>query len=727
MSDAADRGGPAAGGADRSGGTTVGSAAGERPSGAAAADTAAPAVGSARVPIRGRVAPRREARGDDNTSGLAGIDQGSAAVGPAVASVSGTAASGTPRRPADGAGGDPLADTVLLAGGVPDTGELAALDFRAGTSPSPAYPATGSAPPASHPATSIDPAAPDDGYGVNAALSADPAFPGGSESGDGPVSAAGSASGNDGALRSDAAVSRFPAFPGGSESGNSASTFGAAAARYALPPAPDATASGGDTSTADVRASADDPRAVGTGSPTGTTFPVEVLSPSADPGARHTEETTDSARWSLRAGPRSPGAEPRDSASGWTPAGSGEPSNPGAGQGRAVTYPTGRTYTSRHVTSAEIGNDYIEGSFTYVDHPYDGDAGSATAASGDGPVDGGLLSYAPANAASGTHYVAGGRRGKEGNRAAEPSHRRLNRAPAAAGEPATTPALRRGNQAVLHVIPAQRTPHSGRPVGNRVPPACWSGRPRLPARLRSRLIIAGLVLIVVLGGSLLGVHLIGRDDSAPRMVQTPAASPSQASPVTPLSPRTAGFSPIVCDVPPPDDVPVAPRDRAARGVNGWALQAGWSYFTDGSGFHIPVPDGWTYQRIGATYCFREPGGPRVLSLDVGRQARTDPLRGCRAEERRLRQTGRVRDYALIAIAPVTLLHKAADWEYRYRGDTGILRRATTRWFSAGGRAYALGWSTTEATWAAEFSKIQMIRSTFYTDGPTASATRSKNR
>ncbi|MFI1989255.1 protein kinase [Actinoplanes sp. NPDC020271] len=338
---------------------------------------------------------------------------------------------------------------------------------------------------------------------------------------------------------------------------------------------------------------------------------------------------------------------------------------------------------------------------------------------------------------------------------------RPNRAPAAAGRPATSPSARRGNQVLLRGIPSPRPPVSGPLHPNQPPPRRWTRRPRPANHGRARLIIAGLLAAVLVGGGLLSIHLIIRENSAPPAVESPTpsapvasspsrgspspaspartspslsppsrgpsspASPSSRGPSSPASPSaasplTAGFSPVVCDVRPPSRVPVAPKGGAARGVNGWELQTGWSYFTDGTGFHIPVPDGWSYQRIGTTYCFRDPRGARVLSLDVARPAGTDPQEGCRAEEGRLKQPGRVRDYTPIAISPVALLHDAADWDYRYRTAAGVLRRATTRWFAAGDHAYALGWATPEATWATELSKIEMVRATFYTNTPPTS-------
>lgn len=150
-----------------------------------------------------------------------------------------------------------------------------------------------------------------------------------------------------------------------------------------------------------------------------------------------------------------------------------------------------------------------------------------------------------------------------------------------------------------------------------------------------------------------------------------------------------------------------------------SLQSGWSYFNDGSGFHIAVPDGWTYQRIGGTYCFRSPRTARVMSLDTGWDPAADPLAASRAEERRVARSGNPRGYSLIGIGPVPLLNKATDWEFRYRSRAGAPRQAGVRWFVTNGRAYTLGWSTPAKNWKPDLVKLQMIRVTFYTTRTTS--------
>lgn len=204
----------------------------------------------------------------------------------------------------------------------------------------------------------------------------------------------------------------------------------------------------------------------------------------------------------------------------------------------------------------------------------------------------------------------------------------------------------------------------------------------------------------------------------------PGGSPADSEPATVVpstaasSPQRGAFASAPCDASPPTGLPATPRKGATRGVNGWTLPSGWSYFTDGSGFHVAVPDDWTYQRIGTTYCFRNSRNSRVLSLDTGRDPAADPVQALQAEEARLAGPGGLPGYTRVRIEAVALLHRAADWEYRYRTRDGAARHAIVRWFVVDGRAFALGWTTAEKTWTADLGKLQMVRGTFYAAGAT---------
>ncbi|WP_250001649.1 serine/threonine-protein kinase [Actinoplanes sp. M2I2] len=242
---------------------------------------------------------------------------------------------------------------------------------------------------------------------------------------------------------------------------------------------------------------------------------------------------------------------------------------------------------------------------------------------------------------------------------------------------------------VLSPPPVETAPPS--PVRNRHDP-------------RATLVAAGLALVAVLGiGGLLAGYLT-RGDS-------PTAAPPAASAAPPSS-AVAGFSAAACGSSKPSGLPTTPQRDAVRGVSGWSLIPGWSYFSDGSGFQMPVPDGWTWQRVGTSFCFRDPIGDTVLSLDTGRNPDGDPVQACRAEAARLVKAGALPGYDLISLEKKPLLNKAADWEYRFDRD-GQRMHAQTRWFVKGGKGFAITWATRDFDWTSDLAKINMVLTTFY--------------
>jgi hypothetical protein len=282
--------------------------------------------------------------------------------------------------------------------------------------------------------------------------------------------------------------------------------------------------------------------------------------------------------------------------------------------------------------------------------------------------------------------------------------------PAMAGAPAT-PAARSVDQDLVRAVPAQRT--SSGPVSPA--PAGADAEVAGPPKPRFPLVAAVLTAVAVLGAAgIFGGYLIQRDGDHPSPMVFPGVASQSTAPSRP--PAVGGFSPAACDRATSSDAPETPQRNAARGVIGFALYPGWSYFTDGTGFHMPVPDHWTYQKVGTTYCFRDPDGGRLMTLDVGRKPSADPLLACRKEAARLVSAGALPAYHLVLLEPRPLLNKAADWEYQYTAPDKTLLHVQTRWFATNGKAYAISWQTRDVDWSGDFAKISMVLSTFYADG-----------
>ncbi|MGK5678631.1 serine/threonine-protein kinase [Actinoplanes sp. URMC 104] len=290
--------------------------------------------------------------------------------------------------------------------------------------------------------------------------------------------------------------------------------------------------------------------------------------------------------------------------------------------------------------------------------------------------------------------------------------RRLRMIVAATPAPPRIPSPRQA-RAIIGAEIDQSAAVRSRTSGVRVLPVADDGPAPPPDdrhHARPGLVAAGLALVAVLGiGGILAGYLVR--DTEPRASAPPAASAATSTAAPPASAAPAGFSAVVCDRPAPSNLPTSPLRSAQRGDGRWALLPGWSYFSNGSGFRMPVPDGWTWQRVGTSYCFRDPFGDTVLTLDTGRNPKGDPVRACRTEAARLVRAGALPGYQELGIAATPLKDKAADWEYRYERDD-VLVHARTRWFVEGGRGYAITWATREFDWPSDVPKINMVLSSF---------------
>ncbi len=321
----------------------------------------------------------------------------------------------------------------------------------------------------------------------------------------------------------------------------------------------------------------------------------------------------------------------------------------------------------------------------------------------------------PVSRAAGTTFgravVPGPRRAPDDQPRPEPAPVEAQAEPVGSGLGAALPAALPG---VIHPLGPDPEPEEAQSGERLIPAQRGAPADAVPPRSRRRLVVAGLVAAVLAGGGA-ATAVTMRDGGKP---DRPAAiGATTTNPVIPSGTGggSGGFSPVNCASPAPSGLPRTPVQGAEKLRDGWALYPGWSYFS-AAGFHIAVPDGWTYQTIGTTICFRDPSNLRILSLDPDRSPQGDPVRACRKEVSRLLAAGDLKNYAELRIDPVPGLDRAADWEYTYDGRDGERMHAMTRWLAADdGKAYAIGLMTLDLDWPGNFEKWGMIQSTFFTD------------
>jgi tRNA A-37 threonylcarbamoyl transferase component Bud32 len=267
----------------------------------------------------------------------------------------------------------------------------------------------------------------------------------------------------------------------------------------------------------------------------------------------------------------------------------------------------------------------------------------------------------------------------------------------AVDEAGARPQPRRGVRAV-RVPPVQRDRQGSAEPMSAVP----SGRRR---RFRLWPVLAAGVVAVALLTGIVANWTVQRNNTDRQSAQTTPPSFVPAAAV-------GGFTPVACQQPASANLPRTPQLHARRTVGDFALPPSWSEFVDASGFRVGVPDGWTYEKVGTTVCFRDPHDIRFLSVDPARNPAGDPVKACQTEAARLVRAGQLPHYTLIDLHRATLQITAADWEYTWTDPTDVRMHAKTRWFKSGGKAFALSWATRDFEWTFTSAPYDLAISSF---------------
>ncbi|MEH1125959.1 serine/threonine-protein kinase [Micromonospora sp. CPCC 206061] len=222
-------------------------------------------------------------------------------------------------------------------------------------------------------------------------------------------------------------------------------------------------------------------------------------------------------------------------------------------------------------------------------------------------------------------------------------------------------------------------------------PAPVNRLPWLAAVAALLVVVLAVVLISVLNDD---EQVSGGPAAGTSAPTTPAAAPTTAAP----APTTAA--------------PTTPAPSATAAPSGLTLPAGWHIYTDRTGFSVAVPESWTVSRSRTMVYFREQGGEyRILGIDQTDQPKSDPVADWTRQEQQRRND--YRSYQRVKIAAVDYFDKAADWEWVYTSLAGNRIHVVNRGFvTAPDKAYAIYWSTPDASWAANQDEFALIASSF---------------
>ncbi|MEV0715957.1 protein kinase [Asanoa sp. NPDC050611] len=269
----------------------------------------------------------------------------------------------------------------------------------------------------------------------------------------------------------------------------------------------------------------------------------------------------------------------------------------------------------------------------------------------------------------------------------------------------TSPAAHPTSPAARPISPAGLTPRPTSPAGRASVPPPQPDQRRTDQRTRSLAVLAAALAAVVLMMAV--VLLLLRDDDKPtdQRANPPAGATKPGAPAGTTGGQTQTDNPQTGN--PQTDQP-GTKPSAASGPPAFALPAGWRLRDDGSGFKVPVPEGWTFSRDdGGRARWTEPNGNRFLLIDQTRTPRSDPVQDWRNNEE-ARKDG-YQDYRRIRIAAVRYWKKAADWEFTYTSNSGTRLHVLNRGFvTASDQAYSIYWSTPDSQWRASRDMLDVI-------------------
>lgn len=241
-------------------------------------------------------------------------------------------------------------------------------------------------------------------------------------------------------------------------------------------------------------------------------------------------------------------------------------------------------------------------------------------------------------------------------------------------------------------------PDPAGPAAERAAPAGRSGtRARRGQRVAVGVAAAATALLAAVGT---GLAMAASD----RSEREPSGTGAGIGPTRPA----AAFACVAAPPAAASPVPSVPPPPGAR----FRLVPGWTWYTDPTGFQIAAPIAWLHWTEDAVTCFREPGGTRVLSVEVS-VARADPVAWWRSEERRLTGDGALPGYRRVDISPMDIFDGGAVWECAWLNPAGE-RVHTARLLAntSAGRAYTVSWLTKEFDWQVNATYFPMIRQSF---------------
>ncbi|WP_432705241.1 serine/threonine-protein kinase [Actinoplanes regularis] len=207
--------------------------------------------------------------------------------------------------------------------------------------------------------------------------------------------------------------------------------------------------------------------------------------------------------------------------------------------------------------------------------------------------------------------------------------------------------------------------------------------PGVPEARRTRLIALAAAVVALLGG--LAAFVVNR---------SPAGSAADVTATTAPAATAGGSKPTSVSVPP------SPASNPSRSTASKRppLPAGWSVWTDDTGFSVYLPDGWRPQKKRGTMQYFRDGKGHVLGIDQTTKPKSNPVADWESQSKSRVRGGDFPGYRRIKIESVDYFKKAADWEFTFNGG-GTRQHVNNRGVvTSAHHAYGLWFQTPDSDW-----------------------------
>ncbi|MDQ6873997.1 MAG: serine/threonine protein kinase [Actinomycetota bacterium] len=248
------------------------------------------------------------------------------------------------------------------------------------------------------------------------------------------------------------------------------------------------------------------------------------------------------------------------------------------------------------------------------------------------------------------------------------------------------------------VVPASAPPR----VPAAPPPRVPASRPA-PGRLRPALL--GLLALGLAGAVVAAVLLSNsgkpnRNTAKGSTSPTPTAAAGGGAGSTSHQPSPAATS----------TTPSAPA-KSAGAAGGAGIPAGFTKYTDPTGFSVAVPNGWQRSASGTRVDFHDPGSARFLRFDQTSQPKGDPVADWTTQEKSVSK--RLPNYQRIFIKSVQYRGwSTADWEFTFGSGSGTTRVRDRGFVVDASHGYAIYLSGPADSWDQSLTYFDAAAATF---------------